>query len=366
MNEISLKAKDPSFRLTNKTFNFSPLIGEHFYTANYFIKSSQIVKKHLPGKQVVMQFFQRRDGAMVCGLDEAIALLQTFALNPEKLEVSALHDGDIISSLEPVLKIKGAYEDFGFLESIIDGILARRSSVATNTHEVMKVLGGKDVFSMADRQDDYKTQAGDGYASYIAGIRKFSTDAQGSLVGIKGMGTIPHALIALVGGDLLLALSYFAKEYPDMSLTALVDYHNNCVEDSLAAARKFGKRLGAVRIDTSIALMDKYFDDKDVSFEKVRGVSPELIFAIRKALNDEGYHHVRIVVSSSFDPEKIKRFNDLNVPVDMFGVGSYLVNNKTVGFTGDIVAVDGKSQAKAGRSEVFSNRLQKVVLFPRK
>ena len=59
--------------------------------------------------------------------------------NPQDLEILALNDGDIISDGEPVLKIKGRYEDFGYLESLIDGILARRSSVATNVKEVLKV-----------------------------------------------------------------------------------------------------------------------------------------------------------------------------------------------------------------------------------
>ena len=91
---------------------------------------------------------------MLCGVDEAIALLHTFAKNTENLEILALKDGDVIKANEPVLKVTGKYEDFGYLESVIDGILARRTSVATNVMEVLEVAKDTPVFSMADRQDD--------------------------------------------------------------------------------------------------------------------------------------------------------------------------------------------------------------------
>ena len=39
-------------------------------------------------------------------------------------------------------------------------------------------------------------QAGDGLAAHVGGAASVSTDAQGLLTGKKGVGTIPHALIA--------------------------------------------------------------------------------------------------------------------------------------------------------------------------
>lgn len=178
--EIKLKEEGKISRLTNKTFNFDPRLKEGFFAANYFLKSRKIVEKYAGNHVVTMQFFQRRDDSKLCGVDEAIALIHEYAVHPEELEIVALHDGDIIQANEPVLKITGKYENFGFLESMIDGILARRTSVCTNVYNVMKALNGAaDIFSMSDRQDDYHTQIGDGYATYVAGIRKVSTDAQG-------------------------------------------------------------------------------------------------------------------------------------------------------------------------------------------
>lgn len=360
MEEIELKKSGKLARLTNKTFKFDERIKDGFFSANYFLKSHHIVESLLPGHIVTMQFFQRREQAMVCGLDEVIALIHTFAKHPEDLEIYALEDGDMISANEPVLKIKGRYEDFGYLESLIDGILARRTSVATNVHEVVLAARGTNVFSMADRQDDYLTQVGDGYATYVGGITKVSTDAQGLWWGGKGSGTMPHALIEICGGDIIKASEAYLKAYPEEKLTALIDYHNDVVRDSLLLARHLKDKLNAVRVDTSKSLIDHYFDDKDTSGFDPHGVCKQLIYALREALDKEGFNHVKIIVSSSFSKEKIDEWTKEGVPVDTYGVGTYFVNNMTCGFTGDLVNLDGKPQAKEGRKEIASSRLKKV------
>ena len=279
MTEVELKKQGKIKRLTNKTFNFDPRLKDGFFSANYFLKSRKIVKENEPNHRVTMQWFQRRDNAMLCGIDEAIALIHTFAAHPEDLEIYALNDGDIIKEKEPVLKVTGRYEDFGYLESVIDGILARRTSIATNVKEVLDVANGKMVFSMADRQDDYLTQVGDGYATYVAGIDRVSTDAQGLWWGGKGMGTMPHALIQICGGDVCKAADIYLKSFPEEKVTALIDYNNDVVTDSLKLARVLKEDLKAVRVDTSKSLIDHYFDDKDTSGFDPHGVCKELIFA---------------------------------------------------------------------------------------
>lgn len=358
--EIKLKEEGKISRLTNKTFKFDERLGDGFFAANYFLKSRKIVEKLMPNHIVTMQWFQRTDDAMACGIDESIALIHTFAKNPESLCIEALNDGDLINANEPVLKVTGKYENFGYLESMIDGILARRSSVATNVYRVVRELKGKDIFSMADRQDEYNTQIGDGYATYVAGIRKVSTDAQGLWWGGKGVGTMPHALIQICGGDICKASDIYHETFPNEPVTALIDYHNNVVHDSLMLAKHLGHNLKAVRVDTSKSLIDHYFDDKDTSGFDPHGVCKELIFALREELDKNGFDFVKIIVSSSFNKDKIKEWVKLNVPVDTYGVGTSFVNNMTVGFTGDLVMLDGKDQAKEGRKNIYSSRLKKV------
>ncbi|QCD51797.1 nicotinate phosphoribosyltransferase [Campylobacter sp. RM16192] len=359
-NEIELKKQGVIKRLTNKTFKFDPRIAEGFYTARYFLKINLVIRENLANQHVTMQFFQRADNITLCGIDEAIAIVHTFAKEPEKLEIQALNDGDIINANEPVLKISGMYENFGFLENIIDATLARRSSVATNVARALKAANGKIVFSMADRQDDISTQIGDGYATYVAGIDRVSTDAQGFWWGGKGMGTMPHALVQMCKGDIVKACEIYAKTFPCELVTALVDYNNDVITDALLAANALKSRLGAVRVDTSQSLIDRYFEDKDTSGFDPHGVCKELIFALRKALDENGFNHVKIVVSSGFTPEKIAEFEAHDTPVDIYGVGSFTVRNDTCGFTGDLVELNGKAEAKVGRRNFISERLQKV------
>lgn len=361
--EITLKERGAISRLTDKTFRFDPRIADGYYTANYFLKTRKIVMAYAPDHIVTEQWFQRRDDTMVCGLDECIALIHRFAKHPENLFIESLDDGDMIQNGEPVLKVTGRYEDFGYLESLIDGILARRSSVATNVNEVVRALRGTDCFSMADRQDDYLTQTGDGYATYVAGIKKYSTDAQGAWVGVKGMGTMPHTLIEISGGDICKACDIYHAVFPEEKVTALIDYHNNVVADSVMVAKHMGHVLRGVRVDTSKALIDHYFDGKDTSGFDPHGVCKQLIYALKAALMKEGLDWVKITVSSGFTAEKIDEWTKEGVPVDMYGVGSSLVLNGTVGFTGDLVKLDGKDEAKEGRHDIPSKRLKRV-LFP--
>ena len=127
MEEYELKEKGLIKRLTNKTFKFDRRLKDGFFTANYFLKTRKIIEENIPNQIVTMQFFQREDDVMVCGLDECIALISEFAVDPKSLKVEALNDGDIVNYGEPVLKITGKYENIGLLESKIDGILARIS-----------------------------------------------------------------------------------------------------------------------------------------------------------------------------------------------------------------------------------------------
>jgi nicotinate phosphoribosyltransferase len=171
---------------------------------------------------------------------------------------------------------------------------------------------------------------------------------------------MPHALIQICGGDICKAADAYLKSYPDEQVTALIDYHNNVVRDTLIIAKHLGHKLRGVRVDTSKALIDHYFDDKDTSGFDPHGVCKELIFALRKELDDNGFNYVGITVSSSFNKEKIAEWKKLGVPVSMYGVGTSFVNNMTCGFTGDLVMLDGKREAKEGRDNYPSSRLKKA------
>ncbi|PYZ93788.1 nicotinate phosphoribosyltransferase [Salipaludibacillus keqinensis] len=366
MKEIGLKLEGKIKRLTNKTFKFDERVGEGWFSAVYFLKTKEIAEKYKPDNVVTMQFFQKSQ-SVLCGTDEVLALLETFATKPEELEVYSLEDGDKVDPFETVMTIKGPYQHFGFLEGVIDGIFARRTSVATNVYEVVKAAKSsgveKPVIFMGDRDDHFMMQSGDGYAAYIGGSKAQATHAMNEWWGKRGMGTMPHALIQLFEGDVVEATKAYKETYPDDGLLALVDYNNDVITDSLKVARAFGNELEGVRVDTSNHLIDKYFNrhPEVLGTFDPRGVNPKLLFALREALDIEGFQHVKIVASGGFDAKRIERYERIGAPVDMYGVGSSLLNIH-IGFTGDSVTLNGQPQAKTGRKLRKNDRLQKIDL----
>jgi len=293
-------------------------------------------------------------------MDEAIAVLKLCSDDWESLTVHALYDGDDIAPYETVMTIEGDYTLFAHLETVYLGVLARRTLVSTNTRRVVEAANGKPILFFPARHDHHRVQTGDGYAAHVAGAIGVSTDAQASWWGGRGIGTVPHALIAAYGGNTVLAASKFAEHTdPDTNVTVLVDFENDSVRTSLEVARALGDRLWGVRLDTSKTLVDRSLWPEMGYFDP-RGVNPRLVQKVRDALDAEGFERVKIVVSGGFDVEKISEFERLGVPVDSYGVGSALIRGEN-DFTADVVLTDGRPSAKVGRRFTANERLELVL-----
>jgi nicotinate phosphoribosyltransferase len=384
-----------------------------YRAAVYFDRSRRILAAEGDDTRVTMQVFQRSDGVVACGIDEALAVLalgagsftdaaaadQAFAgylaarnwtrqARPlggdayveavraqtdaeaafdrywrpagAELQVTALRDGDPVQAWEPVLEVNAPYRLVAHLESVYLGVLARRTLVATNVRSVVDAAGGKPVLFFGDRYDHWATQGGDGYAAFVGGAQGVATDAQAAWWGERGLGTIPHALIATFQGDTVAAVEAFARHVPGVPLIALVDFENDSVATSLACARKFGERLWGVRLDTSSTMVDRSLWHEMGDF-KPTGVNPRLVEKVRQALDAEGFQHVRVIVSGGFTADRIRAFEAAGVPVDSYAVGSSLLKG-TADYTADVVLREGRPCAKVGRLYRPSERLQPVDL----
>src|SRR5260370_39722434 len=104
-------------------------------------------------------------------------------------------------------------------------------------------------------------------------------------------------------------------------LITLVVFDTDCVGTSLKVARALGERLYGVRIDTAETLVDQSVGPQMGTF-KPTGVNPQLVWNVRRALDREGFQHVKIVVSGGFTVQKIRHFEEEAVPVDMDSVGA--------------------------------------------
>ena len=329
-----------------------------YYSDKYFVRTREILLADGYRPRVTMQVFGKAR-AFLGGIDEAIAILRLCAMEWSELQVLALYDGDEVEPWETVLLIEGPYDAFAHLETLYLGVLSRRTRVATNTRRVVEAAAPKEIMFFPARHDHWLVQTGDGYAAHIAGAIGVSTDAQASWWGSQGIGTVPHALIAAYGGDTVLATRKFADYVgPEVKLISLVDFQNDCVATSIEVARALGARLYAVRLDTSELLVDRSLWGEMGDF-KPTGVNPQLVWNVRRGLDQAGYPDVRIVVSGGFTVEKIRAFEEMRVPVDGYGVGSSLFQG-SFDFTADIVLLDGKPCAKVGRKYRPNSRLELV------
>jgi nicotinate phosphoribosyltransferase len=340
-----------------------------WYSDAYFVYTKELLERDGRRPRVLMQVFQRENS--ICGgIDEAIAILQqcsghcdadgTWIPGWHDLEVCALWEGDRIEPFETVLTIEGDYSLFAHLETVYLGCLARRSLIMRNVATVVEAANGKPIFYFPARHDHWLVQTGDGWGAHVAGAIGVSTDAQASWWGGRGIGTVPHGLIAAYEGDTVLAARRFADRYHDeMNITVLVDFDNDSVATALNVADALGDRLWGVRLDTSDRLVDRSLWGEMGDF-KPTGVNPRLVEKVRTALDGAGHHAVRIVASGGFDAERIAQFESDGVPVAAYGVGSSLIRGKN-DYTADVVLVDGRPCAKAGREHKPNPRLARVA-----
>jgi nicotinate phosphoribosyltransferase len=334
-------------------------IRDGYYSDAYFNFTRDLLVETDRHAQVTVQVFQKHQ-SVLGGIDEAIAVLKLCSGDWSALTVRALYEGDEIEPWEPVLQIDGDYSLFAHLETVYLGVLSRRTRIMRNVRRVVEAANGKPILFFPARHDHWLVQTGDGWAAHVAGAIGVSTDAQASWWGGVGVGTVPHGLIAAFGGDTVEAARAWANRYAgEMNITVLVDFENDSVRTALEVADALGDRLWGVRLDTSELLVDRSLWT-DMGDFRPTGVTPELVQRVRDALDAAGRNHVHIVASGGFDAEKIEHFERVGARVDAYGVGSSLVQGAN-DFTADVVRLEGRDCAKAGRRFRPNPRLERVT-----
>ena len=189
---------------------------------------------------------------------------------------------------------------------------------------MVEAAHGKPILFFPARHDHWLVQTGDGWAAHVAGAIGVSTDAQASWWGGRGVGTVPHALIAAFGGDTVAAAGLFAERYHgETNITVLVDFENDSVRTALEVADALGDELWGVRLDTCEQLVDVALQDGPIPTAPRRHVAagpPRARRAGRRrppAGADRRLGRLR----RREDP----RFEAAGVPVDAYGVGSSLM-----------------------------------------
>jgi nicotinate phosphoribosyltransferase len=312
----------------------------------YFPRTLEILAKENINPITVMEIFGSRSGVL-CGIEEVKALLKE-VLPPNNREVWALDEGSSISPKEVVLRIKAPYRSYGLYETAMIGMLAHGTGWATAARECVQAAGHIPVVSFGARHVHPSVVAVMDYAAVKGGCTGCSSVEGGNLTGLKPSGTMPHALILVIGDTVKATLAFDKHMAPDVPRIALVDTFMDEAEESLRVAQAMGEKLTAVRLDTP---------------SELGGVTLELVQKVRASLDRAGFSEVGIFVSGGFTPEKIKFFVDNHAPVAGFGVGSYISGAKPIDFTADLHEIDGKPIAKRGRNQGITPnpRLKRVI-----
>ena len=298
----------------------------------YFARTIEILRHEGLNPIATMELFSSRAG-MLCSMEEVKSLLDR-VLPKDCREVWALDEGQSMDAREVVLRIKAPYQSYGLYETALCGILSHCSGWATAAREVVAAARGIPVISFGARHVHPSVAGILDYSAIVGGCAGCSSVAGAALAGIEPAGTMPHALIIVMGDTVRATVAFDKYMPPEVPRVSLVDTFKDEAEESLRVAEALGARLNSVRLDTP--------------GERGR-VTADLVKEVRARLDLASYHKVKIFVSGGLDPERITYFLESGAPVDGFGVGSYISSARPIDFTADLHEVDGKPIAKRGR-----------------
>jgi nicotinate phosphoribosyltransferase len=311
-------------------FPFLPqvLSGE---TADVYFRRTYEVLEHLGTDPLVgMEIFPGKPG-YCCGVTQVAELLQEAGFNGE---LWALDEGAAVERGEAAVEIFGRYRGFGLYETALIGILASCTAWCTAAREVVDAAGTIPVISFGARHVHPNVAGIMDWAAVVGGCVTCSTPLGAALAGTAAAGTMPHALMLVVGDTVEVARAFDQAVQPEVPRIVLVDTFQDEAVESLQVAAVLGDALQGVRLDTP---------------RERGGVTPALVNEVRARLDLAGFTHVQITVSGGVTPDRIAAFREAGAAVDSFGVGSYISGAVPIDYTADIREIEGKPVAKRGR-----------------
>lgn len=310
----------------------------------YFVYTRDILKRVNKNPRVVIEVFARSvegDWGVVTGIYEVAKLLEGMNVN-----VRAMEEGEIFLSskdspiYEPVVQIEANYADISIYENPVLGFLCFSSGVSSKAAKIRIAAGDRNLFSFGTRRAHPAMAPTIERAAYIAGFDDVSNTLGAELMGIKAVGTMPHALI-LTFNDQKEAWKAFDDFAPkDVPRIALVDTLSDEKTESIMALDLLKEKLAGVRLDTPSSR---------------RGNRRKIVEEVRWELNIRNGKHVKIYVSGGLDEEEVAQLRDI---VDGFGVGTSVSSAKAVDFSFKIIEFieDGRRIYRAKRGDIAGRK----------
>jgi len=297
----------------------------------YFHRTMEILRSRGLGDtpvraEVAYKTSDPEDWFVVAGLDEVALLLQG-----TEVEARAVPEGTICHPNEPVLTLSGPYGAFAEYETAILGFLCQASGVATGAARCRLAAGERPVISFGARRMHPAITPMIERAAYLGGCDGVAVELAARRLGIPASGTLPHALVLILGSTAEAAKAFDEVIAPDIQRTILVDTFDDEKFGSLIAARAIPDSIYAVRLDTP---------------GNRRGDFRDLMREVRWELDRNGFEHVKIFASGGIDVEYILHLNPV---CDAYGVGGAIAAAPMIDYSLDIVEVAGEDRSKRGK-----------------
>ncbi|RMD90241.1 MAG: nicotinate phosphoribosyltransferase [Calditrichaeota bacterium] len=297
----------------------------------YFERTREILlaeglDKHVTAEFVVKNFPGGTNWGVLAGVEECVEVLKDL-----NVKVQCMPEGTIFGPQHPVMVIEGSYLEFGVYETAILGFLCQASGVATKAARCRKAAGNKPVISFGARRMHPAIAPMIERNAYIGGCDGVAAVKSAELLGLEPTGTMPHALILILGDTVKAAQAFHRVIDKRIKRVALIDTFNDEKFEAIRVAEALGKDLFAIRLDTP---------------RSRRGDFVGLMKEIRWELDLRGFDHVKIFLSGGLDEYKILEYNEV---ADAYGVGTSISNAPVLDFAMDIVAIEGKPIAKRGK-----------------
>jgi nicotinate phosphoribosyltransferase len=297
----------------------------------YFERTREVLKARGIDKEVRAEFMAKRlplnwPWAVFAGWEECAALLADLPV-----DVKVLKEGTLIHPYEPVLEIRGKYLDFGRFETAILGLLCQASGVATMAARCRKAAGEHMLMSFGARRMHPAIAPMLERNAYVGGCDAVALVLGAELIGQKPFGTMPHALILLMGDTVEATKAFDEVVSPEIQRVSLIDTFNDEKFEAIRVAEAMGGKLYGVRLDTPASR---------------RGDFLRIIEEVRWELDLRGHRDVKIVLSGGLDEHEIPRYHAV---ADAYAVGTAISSAPVVDFSMDIVEIDGAPVAKRGK-----------------
>lgn len=324
LEEVRRLAVDPKNRLHSASHEE---IFAGVTTDIYFVRTMEILRSlGLAETPVVAEIFPGRAG-ICAGVDEVRYLLRDAGV-----KIEALPEGEAFTAREIIMRIEGPYAQFGMFETVILGMLAHPSGWATAARQVVEAAGDVPVYAFGARHVHPAVAPVMERAAFLGGVRGAACILGAKLAGQEPVGTMPHALMLIVGDTVRAAQAYHELMPTGVPRLVLVDTFTDEAVEALRVADALGSDLDAVRLDTP----------------RERGsVTPDLVREVRARLDLAGHARVKIFVSGGVAPERIPAL--IEAGADALGVGSYISAAPPNDMTMDLREVNGRPLAKRGR-----------------